>query len=192
MMNQNIQINKFNNNNNRMNMNNSMQINNGFQINNNQNQNQFVNQININHMMNNNQQFNQNNFVPNQNQIPIPNQINNNQNNQNNINMDNNHFDNNKMVGNNDETGTLNENTFIKREGEITIYFDFKNGKQIYIDINKKTIFSEVIKELKEKYEWLNNINIKYFLYNGKYIDVDKSCEENNIVDSAKISIIDE
>ena len=189
--NQNV-FNRFNNNNNPMIMNNNMQNNNAFQLNNNQNR--FVNQNNNNQMLNNNQQINPNNFAQNQNQRPMPvsNPINNQNNQDNNINMNINNSANNQMMDNDSESENQNDNILSKNEGEITIYFDFKNGKQIYIDVNVKTIFREVINQLKEKYEWLNNINIKYFLYNGRTVDINKTCEENNIAESAKISIIDE
>ena len=92
-----------------------------------------------------------------------------------------------------DNNNLGNDTEYIRPENtnEITIYFDFKNGKQIYIDTDKNTKFSIVLEELKEKYEWLKNIKIKCFLYNNKEVDLNKSCEQNNIVDSAKISIID-
>ena len=187
-------FNIFNNNNNPMIMNNNMQNNNAFQMNNNQNPNRFVNQNNNNIMLNNNQQISQNNFAQNQNQRPMPvsNPINNQNNQNNNINMNINNSANNQMMDNDNESENQNDNILSKNEGEITIYFDFKNGKQIYIDVNVKTIFREVINQLKEKYEWLNNINIKCFLYNGRTVDINKTCEENNIAESAKISIIDE
>ena len=57
----------------------------------------------------------------------------------------------------------------------------------------KKNIkISEVIAQLNEKYEWIDNMNIIYFLFDKRKVEFNKTCEENNLVDSSKILIIDE
>ena len=188
-MNQN--FNQVSNNNKFMNQNNIPQNQNNFQninqINNNM---PMINNHNIqsNQIMNNNN-FGNNNFN-NQNE-----QINSNMNHNNLVNSN---FNNNNInikqenMKNNNNNGEeyLNYNP-PGRKDEITIYFDFKNGKQIYIDVEKNIKFSEVIERLKEKYDWLNTIKIESFLCGGKKVDLNKTCEENNIVDSSKIFIID-
>ena len=88
-------------------------------------------------------------------------------------------------IGNND-SGSENNND------EITLYFNFRNDKQIYIDVDKNIKFSEVIGRLKEKYEWLKPMKILGFMINGRKIDPNKSCAENRIEDSSKILIIEE
>ena len=203
------QINNQNsNNNNFMNQNNFQMPNNNrfFNGNNNQmmnnNNNQFSNQ-NRNQMMNinnNNGFFNQNNNQMNNNISPQMlnnmqnmNQISNNMpmipsiNNQNFPNNQNQNIQNasSPNIGNND-SGSENNND------EITLYFNFRNDKQIYIDVDKNIKFSEVIERLKEKYEWLKPMKILGFMINGRKIDPNKSCAENRIEDSSKILIIEE
>ena len=194
-------------NNNFMNQNNFQMPNNNrfFNGNNNQmnnnNNNQFLNQ-NRNQMMNNNNQFfnhnnnqmNNNNISPQMlNNMQNMNQISNNMpmipsiNNQNFPNNQNQNIQNasSPNIGNND-SGSENNND------EITLYFNFRNDKQIYIDVDKNIKFSEVIDRLKEKYEWLKPMKILGFMINGRKIDPNKSCAENRIEDSSKILIIEE
>ena len=60
---------------------------------------------------------------------------------------------------NNNNNGNENEN-----EEEINLFFIFKNGKEVYLDVKKSLPFSEVIKKLEEKYLWLKgNIKIKEY-----------------------------
>ena len=73
----------------------------------------------------------------------------------------------------------------------ITLYFEFSNGKQIYLDVNDTLKFEEVIEKLKNKYDWLNNIEIKDFLFNGKHISRSKTVKANGLVDSSKIIVIE-
>ena len=48
------------------------------------------------------------------------------------------------LLNNNNET-----NSSKKDENEYVLYFNFSNGKQLYLNVNKFLIFSQVIIELK-------------------------------------------
>ena len=191
--------NQFNNNQNNFNINN----NNGQMINGNQNP--ISKSFNINFQ--NNMQimpgqinntgpipktfnFNNSNNNNNQNNFNNGNQINNN--NQNNFNNNNDNI--NEANSNENSSENLEEQTNnfteIARD-KITLYFDFKNGKQIYLDVKKEIKFDEAIKQLMEKYEWLKKIKIKMFIHRKNVVDVNKTVDENGIKDSSKISIIE-
>ena len=114
---------------------------------------------------------------------------NNNQNNFNNNNDNINEANSNENSSENLEEQT-NNFTEIARD-KITLYFDFKNGKQIYLDVKKEIKFDEAIKQLMEKYEWLKKIKIKMFIHRKNVVDVNKTVDENGIKDSSKISIIE-
>ena len=199
------------NNNQMMNQNNiqMMNPNNNPMMNNNQLNNQNNKPImNNNPMMNGNQIMNQNNnpimiINPKMNPDNIPqiqnnsqdmNQINNNMASLNNVNIENSQNNNNMSKINLGNPITENNNdTYLNNANNdlITIYFNFQNEKQIYIDIDKNTKFREVINQLTEKYEWLSSVRIKCFMLKGIEINEDKSCEENGIEDSSKIDIIE-
>ena len=69
------------------------------------------------------------------------------------------------------DTKINNKNIIIndENEKEITLYFIFKNGKELYLDVKKSLAFSEVIAKLKDKYLWLeDNIKIREYQFNGK------------------------
>ena len=200
IMNQNNQMNMNNNhfmnqNNNQMNMNNNNQMinqnNNQMNMNNN---NQMINQNNNQMNMNNNNQFannygnmNGNNFIQIQNNLQNMSQNNNNM-----PIINNQEMQNNQNLDNNNQNVEDNKNISLNPKDEITLYFNFKNDKQIYIDVNKNLKFSEVVNQLKEKYVWLNDIKIVSFIFEGKQINFNKSCEENGIDDASKIYIIEE
>ena len=93
----------------------------------------------------------------------------------------------NKINNNNNITNNKNEN-----EEEITLFFIFKNGKELYLDVKKSLPFSEVIKKLKEKYLWLkDNINIKEFQFKGKKISEKKIVKDIGLKDESEINIIE-
>ena len=185
-----------NNNNQMMNNNNQMMNNNNLMMNNSPiigNNNQMMG--NNNQMMNNNNQFFNGNIIPQipnnaqnmnqmKNNMPSIQQISNQiiQSNQN-INI---HNSVNPNIENNNNNGPSTN------DDEITIYFNFRNDKQIYLDVNKNIKFNEVINQLKEKYEWLKPIKILGYVINGRSIEMNKSCAENGIEDSSKILIIEE
>ena len=68
-------------------------------------------------------------------------------------------------LNNNNET-----NSSKKDENEYVLYFNFSNGKQLYLNINKFFIFSQVIIELKSKYSWMNVLKIKNYSFKKKFL----------------------
>ena len=96
------------------------------------------------------------------------------------------------------EQGEYLENEYLRDEPNndnddnlITIFFNFdRHKKKIYIEIDKNEKFSNAIEELKEKYEWLNNLkNLKYY-FNGKPLDNNKTLIQNGLQDNSEINII--
>ena len=79
----------------------------------------------------------------------------------------------------------------IENEKEINLYFLFKNGKELYLDVKESFIFEKVIKQLNEKYLWLKNIEIKEYLFEKRKIDDKKSVKENKLKDNSTIYIIE-
>jgi len=78
-----------------------------------------------------------------------------------------------------------------KNDKEIFLYFSFKNGKELYLDVKESFSFNQVIEQLNEKYLWLKNINIKGYKFHHKKIDLDKSLKENKLEDNSMIEIIE-
>ena len=124
------------------------------------------------------------------NNIPFSNQnIMNNYNINNNINNSNIPISN-PVNANNDNL--KNETTLSKNENEFVLYFNFSNGKQLYLNVNKFLIFNQVIIELKNKYSWMNGLKIKNFSFNKKILDYNKSVKDNGLSDLSEIDIIEE
>ena len=177
-------MNMNNNNINNMNNNNINNMNRNFINNNNMMPNNFNNQNNMNNNMNNNNINNMNrNFINNNNMMP--NNFNNQNNMNNNINIPNNN--NNQMNNNNNCYDRMLED----KNDIITIYFELSNNKQIYLDVKRTSYFRDVIRVLRQKYSWLNDLQIRDYKYNGKSVDYNKTLEQNLIKDSSLIRIID-
>ena len=84
-----------------------------------------------------------------------------------------------------------NNNNIIGDKVIITLIFNIANKKEIFINIeNKSIIFSNVITQLKSKYLWLNKINISHFNYNGVKISENKTVKENNLEHNSKIDVV--
>lgn len=82
------------------------------------------------------------------------------------------------------EDTKINKNNIINNEDEkeITLYFIFQNGKELYLDVKNSMTFSEVIDKLKEKYLWLeDNIKIKEYKFKGKIIYENKKVKTKNV-----------
>ena len=121
----------------------------------------------------------------------------NNMNNNNNSNMQEN-FKNKQMINSfpNNNIYLANNNNLYNNMQEnkddiITLYFEFSNKKQIYIYVNSNSYFRDVIRELREKYSWLNDLQIIDYKYNEKSVDYNKTLEENLIKDSSVIKVIE-
>ena len=91
------------------------------------------------------------------------------------------------LANNNNLYNNMQEN----KDDIITLYFEFSNKKQIYIDVKISLYFRDVIKELKEKYSWLNDLNIIDYKFNGKSVNMDKIIWTNSIKDSSVIQVIE-
>ena len=89
----------------------------------------------------------------------------------------------NKKVFNNDNNGKISK--------EISLFFVFNNGKELYLDIEESCIFEQVIEKLNEKYLWLKNIEIKDYKINSTSILKNKTVKENKLVDNSTINIIE-
>jgi len=75
----------------------------------------------------------------------------------------------------------------IQKGNQITLYFDFLNGKQLYLQLGENTIFSEAIDSLIEEYELPQK---NYKCYKG-FIEIDqsKSIKDNQINDGDHVKI---
>ena len=103
---------------------------------------------------------------------------------------------NNKMMNNNNPNFINNNENKIPKNNEedslqITLYFRFKNGKELYLDTLLSYHFDQVIKELKDKYAWLNNIVIKCFSFKEKIIDDKKTLKEIGLNDNSIINVFE-
>ena len=71
------------------------------------------------------------------------------------------------------------------------MFFYFSNGKELYIDVKESDSFSEVIKQLIDKYVWLKDIKILNYQFNGAIIDLAKTVKEIGLKDNSQINIIE-
>ena len=162
----------------------------------------------------NNQNINNNNFQNNNNNFPynFENMNNYNMNNldnkiQTNININNksqinniqqqqlNPNQNNNINSNiPDDNNIQSEDEYISEENNpdlIFIKFTFKKVKQIYIDVDKNSKFKDVLSQLEDKYEWLKDIENKYYIFNDKKIeDFNQNILDLGIKDSSDIFIL--
>jgi hypothetical protein len=104
------------------------------------------------------------------------------------------HFENNKK-----DISNINNNLYEYKKNEdndknnkdISLYFVFNNGKELYLDVKESYKFEQVIEELNEKYLWLKNIKIKDYKINSTSIIKNKTVKENKLVDESTINIIE-
>ena len=163
---------------------NNAQVNN-YHMNNN-NTNDYNKNNNMNHDKNNNQMSNNNNYQMNNYDKMINNTINMNNNNSNNYMSNaqmNSNMNNNNYMNNNNNM-ELNE-----KNGQITIYFKLKNGKEIFLDTNDNYYFKDVIGQLFRKYNWIQNIEIIDFIFNEKRVKINKTLKELGIKNNSRIKI---
>ena len=159
--------------------NNNMDINNDLNNNSINNNTQIINNISY---INNNISYNnysENNNINNSNIMLNSNNINNLNNNTNN-NRYNSSINNN--IKNNNEGG---ENGNI-----ITLFFEFENEKELYLDVDESLYFKDVIEQLNFKYSWVKEIKINDFIYNNNKILNNKTIKENGLIDNARIKVI--
>ena len=93
-----------------------------------------------------------------------------------------------------DDNNIQSEDEYISEENNpdlIFIKFTFKKVKQIYIDVDKNSKFKDVLSQLEDKYEWLKDIENKYYIFNDKKIeDFNQNIFELGIKDSSDIFIL--
>ena len=77
-------------------------------------------------------------------------------------------------------------------DNEINLKFLYTKEKELYLVVKDNISFKEVIKELYNKFIWLNNIKIIDFQVNGKSLSKDKTVKENNLNENSTIIIIEE
>ena len=82
------------------------------------------------------------------------------------------------------------ENSINNKAKEINLIFHIID-KELFLDAKESMIFNEVIRQLKEKYIWLESMNINNYQYNGININNEKSVKENDLKDNADIIIIE-
>ena len=77
--------------------------------------------------------------------------------------------------------------------GTITLYFKTIDGKEVYLDVNINTYFSNVIQKLAMKYNKNDYLNAKYFVGSSdgeKIIDWNKTVSQNNLLNYSNIMVI--
>ena len=77
--------------------------------------------------------------------------------------------------------------------GKITLYFKTIDGKEVYLDVNINTYFSNVIQELVVKYNKIDYMNAKYFVGSSdgkKIVDWNKTVAQNNLLNYSNIIVI--
>ena len=91
----------------------------------------------------------------------------------------------------------INNNNFINNMGnsndkkEITLYFTLKsNGKEIYIDTDDCKTFSEIVVQIKMKYEWTVHVfDENKLFFKDKNIDCHKTPRQLGIEDESRIYV---
>ena len=72
---------------------------------------------------------------------------------------------------------------------EITLYFNYKEGKQLFLDVDKNMEAKVLIKELISKYDLPNNINLFYEKDSIK-IEGDNSINSYNLENKYIINVV--
>ena len=92
----------------------------------------------------------------------------------------------NNNVNNIDMTGQAQNDNL---DTDFIIYFKYKQ-KEIYLDTEPDIPLINVLNNLKQKYDWINQIQIKELRFNGKPLNPKLSCNQLGIKDESKIEII--
>ena len=64
------------------------------------------------------------------------------------------------------------------------------NGKEIYLNTEPTTPFNQILGGLRQKYDWLNDMNVKGFVYNNSMINMGLNPLQVGLQKGAKIEII--
>ena len=73
-----------------------------------------------------------------------------------------------------------NNNSLNSINNEITLFFNFINGRQVYIDVKGNDIFLNVLINLEKKYSWMGSLQENSFFYKDKEIN-DKKLTINQL-----------
>ena len=96
----------------------------------------------------------------------------------------------NNNKNNNPNSQEDKNNDTIMEEKEIFLTFTFKKrNEQVYIDVNGDEIFSDVIKKLEMKYQWMKDIPDKTYLYKNKKLDIKKSINNLGLKNNYDITV---
>ena len=71
---------------------------------------------------------------------------------------------------------------------EITLYFNFPNGKELYLDIKENEKFNDVIMYLIQKYN-ISSTNYKFYKGNHEEINGTKTSKELNLKNEEHIKV---
>ena len=164
------------------------------------NNNEIINFNSNMNLLNNNQFFMNNNFMNNNNNMNFMNNnnninfMNNNINNNINNNMINNMNNNINNNMNDNMNNNINNDLILNTENDqnkFILYFRFKkNGKEIFIDTNENDTFSNIVVQIKMKYNWaIEMIDDNNLYYNKKNINPKKTPKELKIPEEARIMI---
>ena len=88
-----------------------------------------------------------------------------------------------------DENQQENQINLEEYDKQFTLYFTTLD-KEIYLNTEPTTPFSKILFKLKEKYEWLEQMNVKGFKYNNSLINLKTTPNQNGIGNNSKIQII--
>ena len=84
---------------------------------------------------------------------------------------------------------SININSSLNERNIITLYFNFANEKEFYLDVKKEMNFEKVVVLLQQNYS-IEIENYDYFNQNGAKIDFNKTVEENGLKSKDHINII--
>ena len=85
---------------------------------------------------------------------------------------------------NNQRNNNLQENE------DFLLYFKINENKEVYLEVTPEMTFKQIIVELKKKFVWMENMEIKEFKYNGRKLFMSSNCERNEVPKNAHIQII--
>ena len=88
----------------------------------------------------------------------------------------------------NNQKNNINDTNKIKKGNRITLYFNFPNGKNLYIDTNDNKKFKEILQDFEKKY----NIKISNIKYNDIKININKTPSFYKMEGEISLNVLDE
>ena len=88
----------------------------------------------------------------------------------------------------NNQKNNINDTNKIKKGNRITLYFNFPNGKNLYIDTNDNKKFKEILQDFEKKY----NIKISNIKYNDTKININKTPSFYKMEGEISLNVLDE